>query len=266
MLADTLSNPLFAGFGYSDEEPTRPATSPQPPRTPTRSSGTRRPPVPPLPVGNRLLDQVATPSPPPATAVMSAPDQNRASQGNGNGNGNGTSQPQPYTFRSLYEMLSDERSARRRLETQMRGMRQEITDLQYQVSVGSHVQSQRSSVVPMDPMLGSSRLRELLRGTESSPPGTSEGIQHPLGFQQIGQAQHQQARDSNTTGFTSSTGNQAGMVSRFSGSDSEVGAAPEESTDDLTTPYEAYQTPREERARFPFSEHRQSVESEGDMF
>ena len=72
-------------------------------------------------------------------------------------------------------------------------------------------------------------------------------------------------RDSAGTGFTSISG-QAGMVSRFSGSDSE--AAVEGDGDDeeaLQTPYEAYQTPIEERAPFPLrSTH--SLASEGEMF
>ncbi|KAI6856636.1 hypothetical protein KC338_g8355 [Hortaea werneckii] len=43
-------------------------------------------------------------------------------------------QNHPHTFQSLYEMLADERSARRDLEVQLRGLRQEIRDLHWQVS------------------------------------------------------------------------------------------------------------------------------------
>lgn len=163
---------------------------------------------------------------------------------NGGGNGHDNGQPQQYTFRSLYEMLTDERSARRRLETQLRNMRQEINDLHYQVSERSQIQSQRSSVLPVDPMVGSSRLRELLRGTEVSPPGTSQS----------------QQRASGNTGI-SSTSNAPRVVSRFSGSESEAGAMESE---ELTTPYEAYQTPREELSRFHFGHERSP--SEGEMF
>ena len=253
MLADTLSGPLtFTNFGYSAQRAERPSTSPQPPHTPLRSSpSTRRPPVPPLPPAERAHEALATPSPPAMTGMATA---NQVSSGNNGSEG----QTQPHTFRSLYEMLTDERSARRRLETQLRGMRQEISNLQYQVSVGSNIQSQRSSFVPMDPMVGSSRLRELLRDTDVSPPGTADEHRH---------AQQPAIRDSRETGFTTSTGEQAGMVSRFSRSDSEAGAtAPSE--ENFTTPYEAYQTPREERRGYPFTrvEDRHSDTGEGEMF
>ena len=130
-------------------------------------------------------------------------------------------------------MLTDERSARRRLETQMRGLRDEISNLNYQVSLQSNVQSQRSSYYAQ----GSNRLQALLRETEDSPPGT--GVQQP---------------SSTTTGLSAE---QQRVVSRFSGTESESG------TGDLQTPYEAYQTPLEEQGRFPFSEQRRG---EGDMF
>lgn len=236
MLADTLSgHGAWASIQYAATAP-RPATSPQPPRTPVRSSSAHRPPVPPLPTGDALAERPVTP---PAAGV-----------------------PQPYTFRSLYEMLADERAARRRLESQIRGLRQDIDTLQYQVSAGSQSQSQlgsgRESFVPPDPHAGSSRLtREVLQHVPSSPPGSSEAQRRML--------QRLDIRDSAGTGFTSISG-QAGMVSRFSRSDSE--AAVEGDGDDeeaLQTPYEAYQTPIEERAPSPFrSTH--SLASEGEMF
>jgi hypothetical protein len=151
----------------------------------------------------------------------------------GNANGRARNQTPQYTFRSLYEMLTDERSARRRLEAQMRGLREEISNLHYQVSLQSNVQSQRSSYYAQ----GSSRLHALLRDTEDSPPGT--------GDQQGG------------AGTADLSAEQQRVVSRFSGSESEA------ETGELQTPYEEYQTPQEEQAPFPFDERRTA---EGDMF
>jgi hypothetical protein len=139
-------------------------------------------------------------------------------------------------------MLADERSARRRLEMQMRGLREEIANLHYQVSSASNFQSQRSSYyAAMDPQVGSSRLHALLRDTEESPPGTA----------QSGQQQ-------------GSTGLNARIVSRFSGSESEAGGMAEST--ELETPYEAYQTPIEEGS-FPFSNQpRTGARNDGEMF
>ena len=167
ILADTLQldfPPSSYQYDYSDT--LRPSTSPQSPRTPVGTDPSAT--IPDLPVPERAADDpFSTPSLPRAALETSA----------GNGNAASQSQPPQYTFRSLYEMLADERSARRRLESQMRGLRDEIANLHYQVSQ-SNAQSQRSSYyAPMDPMVGSSRLHALLRDTESSPPGTSQSQQ-----------------------------------------------------------------------------------------
>ena len=132
-----------------------------------------------------------------------------------------------HTFRSLYEMLSDERSARRRLEQTMRNLQDEIANLHYQVSVNSNVQSQHSSYMP-----SSTRLQALLAGTEESPPGTTE-------------SQYQRFSRGRDISIDPR------VVSRFSGSESE--AAPTDAGG-LETPHEAYQTPLEEQSpgRFVF--------------
>ncbi|EMC98994.1 hypothetical protein BAUCODRAFT_387030 [Baudoinia panamericana UAMH 10762] len=252
MLADTLAGPLMEAtwhFGYP--EPERPSTSPPPPMTPVHGATRRRPA--PAAQAEHLSGGFHTPSPP--LAVQQQPAQASSTAG---------TQPQPYTFRSLYEMLADERSARRQLErqirsndAQIRNMRQEITDLQYQVSIGSQVQSHRSSYTPLDPTIGSSRLRELLRGTEASPPGTAEGRLQQGGRQQ---------RDSNMTGQTGhSVSANPGMVSRFSASESEMGV-PNDSAEELATPYHAYHTPTEDRSRFPLVTTGGLRQSEGEMF
>lgn len=227
MLAETLASDLEPStyrYEYSGgaRSGARPSTSPEPPRTPTRFADPSAA-VPAMPVYQRTSEEhYRTPSPPVAPAASTS-----------NGNGTARNQTPQYTFRSLYEMLTDERSARRRLESQLRGLREEISNLHYQVSLQSNVQSQRSSYYAQ----GSSRLHALLRETEDSPPGTSA-----------------QQRASGTTGLSAE---QQRIVSRFSGSESESG------TGDIQTPYDAYQTPQEEQAHFPFGEQRRG---QGDMF
>lgn len=134
-------------------------------------------------------------------------------------------------------MLADERSARRKLESQLKGLRQEISDLHTQVNSTSNVQSStRSSYM----LAGtSSRLQDLLRETgEGSPPDAS-----PRSLQ----------RQSAISGQSSGC---APVISRFSGSDSEVLTQDFSSReyDDLDTPYEAYRTPREERSKWSLAE------------
>jgi hypothetical protein len=254
MLADTLSDfaPSPSQVRYE-----RPTTSP-PPHTPTRSIDTARPNVPRLPTETRANQNAPRrPSPPVMAPLLPAGVisgiEGRPSGGNGSGNGNGNGKTQDYTFRSLYEMLADERSARRKLETQLKGLRAEINELQYQVSVqGSHVQSQRSSFQPPDPMVGSSRLHRLLQETEASRPGTAES------------PSEQQQRHSGGTGVSSIPPPR--IVSRFSRSESELGGVATTATEaeaeaeELETPYEAYQTPHEEEqhsGRFHFQHQQQ---------
>ncbi|KAK3052381.1 hypothetical protein LTR09_006591 [Extremus antarcticus] len=238
MLAQTLQGDLGPSpYQYDYTDTLRPATSPPPPRTPPERHVS--PPMPqPVPVNSREPehDDPFTSAPHPPRASSRPSDNVELSAG---------LLPQPqqppqYTFRSLYAMLSDERSARRRLEMQMRGLRQEIADLHYQVSTVSNVQSQRSSYyAAMDPMVGSSRLHALLRDTDESPPHT------------------RRARDSHGVAIDSR------VVSRFSGSESEAAAEPE-----LETPHEAYMTPREGRA-FDFGTQAVAAfrrEREGAMF
>ncbi|KAK5170419.1 uncharacterized protein LTR77_005007 [Saxophila tyrrhenica] len=235
MLAETLQNDLGpSAYHYDYSDTLRPATSP-PPRTPSAPN----PEPPALPTGSRGQPRpedpfISTPQQP--ARVTSAPADNVELSA-----GLPQHQPPQYTFRSLYEMLSDERSARRRLEMQMRGLRQEIADLHYQVSSVSNFASQRSSYnAGLDPTAGSTRLHALLRDTEESPPQTRRG--------QRGQAM-------------------TGMVSRFSGSESEVAGGEGE------TPYEVFQTPVERTGAFDWGSHATAGagrgagrEREGEMF
>lgn len=148
------------------------------------------------------------------------------------------------TFKSLYQMLSDERSARRRLESQLRGLRTEIQDLQFQVSAQPRAQSQRSSY--MLAAVPSARLRDLLRETDDSPTECAA------------------RRDASPDGLGDPrTGAQeAVVVSRFSGSTTqqeslaEAGAGAgddsEEDEGQAQTPCEVYETPSEGRSPFAY--------------
>ncbi|KAK4897832.1 hypothetical protein LTR27_004604 [Elasticomyces elasticus] len=249
MLADTLANPLaLASLQYDLQETERPSTSPQPPRTPIRATNFNHPPMPPLPLIERMAEPFSTPPPQLETGTTAAPNRAR---GNTTGGSSYTSKANAVP-QQLYDWLTEERTARRRLEAQLENMRHEITALHNQVSAGSGMQSQRSSFNALDPMVGSSsRLRDLLRETETAD--SSPRQQAPI-------------RDSGATAFSTSTGTQP-VISRFSNSESEAGA-PAESAENLMTLYENYRTPREERNRFYCGddEHQRHSDDEGEMF
>ncbi len=95
----------------------------------------------------------------------------------------------------------------------------------------------------MDPMVGSSRLHAILRDTDATPPSTS-----------------QSREQFDATQFSSGQG---GLVSRFSGSESETGGGAEAEGEELQTPHDAYQTPLEGQGMFPWAGNRGS---EGEMF
>jgi hypothetical protein len=117
------------------------------------------------------------------------------------------------TFKSLYQMLSDERSARCRLETQLHSLRSDIQDLQHQVSTNSNTYSHRNSyMLSHEATMASARLRNLLRETGSD-----------------GGSPEETPRKSQV------------YVSRFSAST--TGGVQE----DVQTPYEEWKTPREEQ-------------------
>ncbi|KAK0317527.1 hypothetical protein LTR82_011566 [Friedmanniomyces endolithicus] len=285
MLADTLSNPLaLASLQYDLQEPERPSTSPQPPRTPVRTTGSRPPPVPPLPFVEGMAEPFSTPPSPPQTAFMAAGSTQRP-RGNTTGTtgtaaaptysdfnphpssppGQPAQQQQPqqqpqHSFRTLYDLLATERTARHRLETQLNTMRHEINDLHYQVSVGSGVQSHRSSVhnasVPGAGVGegygggggggGGGTAAGTGTGTTTLGPATAK----TAGFGSLGESRRlretvremegkgegARSRDSEGTAFSTATtastrdsgtgGLPGAVVSRFSGSESEGGTAP----------------------------------------
>lgn len=264
LLADTLADALEpSGYEYEYGHTLRPSTSPQPPLPPSiqgrvedpfgpdlpmpRSSTTHAGPLTShAPTASRSIAPRLEPERPPTPHTTSATMAAVTPGTNGSG---GTAQPQQYTFRSLYEMLADERSARRKLESQLKGLRQEISELHTQVNSTSNIQSStRSSYM----LAGtSSRLQDLLRETgEGSPPDAS-----PRSLQ----------RQSAISG--QSSGGCAPVISRFSGSDSEVLTQdfPQE-YDDLDTPYEAYRTPREERSKWSLAEKLEVENKDTDMF
>lgn len=177
MLADTLS-----GFGPSGAEVEagwkRPETSPKtPPPRPQR----------PRDVSPPLL---------PAMAPLLPPEMTDHRQ-----------RLPEYTFRSLYEMLSDERSARRRLESELRNLRREIRELHFRVE-----SSERGS-------FGGGSGGGGVGGSGEGEGGAfaSSVLRHGVG----------------------------GVVSRFSGSES-AGAGGEEGEGQEEPEYEGFQTPGEE--------------------
>lgn len=244
LLADTLADALEpSSYEYEYGHTIRPSASPQPPLPAAIQGRIEDPFGPDLPVpassatragprnshaltSSRSADLRLEPERPPTPHTTSA---TMAAVTPGTNGSNGAAQPQQYTFRSLYEMLADERSARRKLENQLKTLRQEITDLHTQVnSSSSNIQSMRSSYM----LAGtSSRLQDLLRETgEASPPDAS-----PRSLKR---------NSGQSTGY-------AHAISRFSGSDSEAMTQDfSQEYEDLGTPYTAYRTPREERSKW----------------
>nr|POF08189.1 hypothetical protein CFP56_62769 [Quercus suber] len=253
MLAATLQNAedfqtYPYEYGHSDGETPRPSTAqPRVPEVPSR----------------REFTVVSGNDDPFVKASADAPSSRRsgklAAKQTDNAQTEHVKQMPQHTFRSLYEMLADERSARRKLETQLKSLRNEIQGLQQQVST-SNTHSERNSYLPMlenpIPKRGSTRLQDLLRETAPSPPGSSG-----------------RNRDSGATGPSYHENDR--VVSRFSASESEAGPGDVESGDrDVTqTPYQEFQTPAEEweshERRFPtpgLPGHRTSTPSDSDMF
>lgn len=156
-----------------------------------------------------------------------------------------------HTYRSLYTLLSEERSARRRLEAQVRNMRVDMSDMQDQLTrsgMSSTISSMSPPLLEPQPRYtsrfgeagGSRFLAELAEDAPSSPP---QGI----------------------TVAGAQPGPEAQLVtSRFSGSESYVSSeGVEEQAEEVTTPRELYQTPREGRSRPFFGP---SPTEEGGMF
>ncbi|KAK4635654.1 hypothetical protein CLAFUW4_01046 [Fulvia fulva] len=276
MLAETLADDLEpSAYEYQYGHTLRPSTSPQPPLPPEVQGSVEDPFGPELPTtgaapstaansmparmserlaADRPTESFRMPSPlnshpptqePPMPMRMPAPAPPPAPAPAPSSGSIRTTTTQPYTFNSLYQMLADERSARRKLENQLKSLRNEISDLHTQVN-SSNIQSTRSSYMLAG---SSSRLQDMLRETESStsPPsgGSVRSAQRHSGLSAVGSA--------------------APVVSRFSGSESEAGAI-EEHYDELPTPQDAYRTPREERSNFSLRANVESLNKNGDMF
>ncbi|RMZ13812.1 hypothetical protein D0864_00348 [Hortaea werneckii] len=228
-------------------------------------------------------------------------------------------QSQDHTFKSLYQMLADERSARRNLEGQLRGLRREIRDLHWQVSSSSSPASLDLALKrPAGDREGTSRRSgrgergiarsggDVMVGSHGGGGGAGDddGVGLSLSAGQLRGFPPQRLR----TAFTSPDGSgternggtsqpqrdgdpgdpvylsdpayhhlqhggsvKGGVISRFSGSESEAGGGCAETVtmgrryeeqqqgvgdtdeeDELMTPLEAYQTPREEARGFGF--------------
>ncbi|KAI7333079.1 hypothetical protein KC315_g4349 [Hortaea werneckii] len=205
-------------------------------------------------------------------------------------------QQQQYTFKSLYEMLSDERSARRNLEVQLRGLRREIRDLHLQVSSSSSSvvvdASADASLESRSRMLGDLLMAQGERGDgnalsgrfQDSFPSQQQRRRHRSDFSSDGPGSGREGGGPQSQGvgdlginpaYLSQPSSQhavgsqgGGVISRFSGSESEAGGGGGAETtrtameryeeqrgeetddeDELMTPLEAYQTPREEVSR-----------------
>jgi hypothetical protein len=220
MLADDLHLPTRHLEKDVQQEPEilRPATAPLP-----RSPIAQYPPVPPLPGQSNEFPPDSPPRP-------TRPSESRKPS-------NLTITNPSVKFKSLYQMLADERSARRRLETQMRTLHTDIQDLQQQVSTSPY--SHRNSyMLSHEATIASSRLRELLRGTESegnSPEDTPR-------------------KEVYVSRFSAST---AGAVHEADDNDDAVGAVYDDEDDvyeedEAQTPHEEYKTPKEEQSPFKF--------------
>lgn len=221
MLADDLHTPTDYMEKDIQQEPEtlRPAKSPPSPRSPIA----QYPPVPPLPGQSNEFPSDSPPRdtrPPnprkPSNLIISNPS---------------------VTFKSLYQMLADERSARRRLETQMRTLHTDIQDLQQQVSLNPYSQmSQRNSyMLSHDATFASSRLRELLRGTESEDNSPEDTPRKEVFVSRF---------SASTAGVTHEADDR--VASAFYDDDD----AYEE--DEAQTPQEEYRTPKEEQSPFKF--------------
>ena len=199
-----------------EPEVSRPVTAPLP-----RSPIAQYPPVPPLPGQSNEFPPDSPPRdthPPnsrkPSNLIITNPS---------------------VTFKSLYQMLADERSARRRLETQMQTLHTDIQDLQQQVSTSPY--SHRNSyMLSHEATIGSSRLRELLRGTESegnSPEDTPRKEVYVSRFSASTAGAVHEAEDDASGAFY----------------DDDDDAYEE---DEAQTPHEEYKTPKEEQSPFKF--------------
>jgi hypothetical protein len=233
MLADDLRVPSDCMDADTEEQlrALRPATAPQP-----RSPIAEYPPVPPL-LGQSDYDSPESPtragrpstSRKPSNLVISNPS---------------------VTFKSLYQMLADERSARRRLETQMRNLHTDIQDLQQQVT--SNTYSHRNSyMLSHEATRASSRLRDLLSETESSGGVSPEDTpRNPVYVSRFS--------GSTTAGVLEIDESEGDNVNVNGGAFYD-----DDDDEEVQTPHDAYKTPREEQSPFHLESERGR---EGDMF
>lgn len=228
MLADTLVGSLGpSSYEYEYGRTLRPSASPKQSRIQFDD-----PFGPPTPTSDGYADSVRLPTPPhsrsmhsperafhqlPASLPPSSADSSRQHQ---------------YTFNSVYQMLSDERSARQKLESQLRHLQHEISDLHAQVGGASQRPNDRNSYM----LVGSSaRLQQLLQETEEATLSKRSSGQTASGAQKV--------------------------TSRFSGSESELNY---QNHDEAETPHGAYLTPREERSARSLADRVKSKEDELD--
>lgn len=216
MLADTLVDPLEpSSYEYEYGRTMRPSVSPK--QLPLLQSRTHFDDSygPPTPRSDHYADSVRLPTPPHSRSMHSSEQPFPSLPASLPPSSADSSRQQQNTFHSVYQMLSDERLARQKLESQLKRLQQEISDLHAQVNVTSQRPNDRNSHM----LVGSSaRLQQLLQETEEATAPKRTAGQSKAG---------------------------APVASRFSGSESETGF---QEPDEAETPYGAYLTPREERS------------------
>lgn len=216
MLADTLVDSLEPStYEYEYGRTLRPSASANPASGSQSRNQYDDPFGPFTPRSEHYADSASLPTPPYSRSVHSPEEVFQSHSASLPPSSANSSRQHQYTFQSVYQMLSDERSARNKLETQLKHLQHEIHGLHAQVNVTSRRPNDRNSYA----LAGSSaRLQQLLQETEENPTRRSSGL---------------------------SASKPLPVTSRFSGSESETGC---QDQDEPETPNGAYLTPREERS------------------
>lgn len=216
MLADTLFDSLEpSSYVYEYGRTLRPSASANPRSLSQSRNHYEEPFVPMTPRSDHYADSTRLPTPPYSRSMHSTEPPLPASLPRSSAD---SSQQQQHTFHSVYQMLSDERSARQKLESQLRHLQHEISELHAQVNTTSHRPNERIDRNSYMLAGSSARLQQLLQETED-----------------VG----------STRASELSACDALPITSRFSGSESETGYQEQHEPE---TPYGAYLTPREERS------------------
>lgn len=160
-----------------------------------------------------------------------------------------TPSPPQRTFATLYNIITEERSARRNFEKQLRDERSARINLEYEI------RGLRNDVAELQCQLSSHRTFRNSGQRVSSGSGYPTPSRSPEGrysgfYSGIQERARRRGSDEGLATTWRDTIVQGGrMVSRFSGSDEseEIRMASDDEDEELVTPYELYQTPAEEK-------------------